>query len=421
MMRFLQSQITLVKGLDPMPPDGVQEENLENWKNAFEILQQTIDIGEAIIMRHQRRFNLRTFYTVQEAKEGIKMICADLIKFYEEWGKYIEKLKDVEIKATVPDDVLQRDVKDMEQKLDFILNTHECKFPETVQQEWEQQEWEDVRAQHQTRLQQLPIIDECDINWVKQIAENLWHAKYLRTIPVIAERVVSGDKFSKNEAFAKLYTKMAIVNPLQPPFVARYYGLSRNGLVLLEQCEKSLADWRRTHETINLEFKLNVLFKAAQGLEFVHKSGLIHRDISSHSFLIFEDCTVKISNFGCAIAVTDVRKVTIRHLFPWPWTAPEISMEKPHSQASDVFSFGVIMYEVVSQATPYGANTSDADILEKKKRGDQPCNNLNGCPEELTVLMKSCISPVPVARPAMTTVVDTLDWILKNIDFKSSN
>jgi len=124
---------------------------------------------------------------------------------------------------------------------------------------------------------------------------------------------------------------------------------------------------------------------------------------------------VKISNFGCAIAVTDVSNVTVRNLSRWPWTAPEISVNEPHSQASDVFSFGVIMYEVISEATPYGAGTSDENILKKKNRGDPPCDNLKGCPEVLTVLMKSCISNVPVARPSMTTVAETLDWILKNV------
>ena len=419
MMKFLQDQIVLVKGLDSMPPDGVKEEHFENWQNASETLQQTIDVGEAIIRRHQCRFNLQTFYAVQEAKKGIEMICSDIIKFVEEWGKCIEKLKDVEIKAEVPDDVLQGDVKDMEQKLGFILNTQECKFPETVRQEWERQEWEGVKAEHKARLRQLHIIDEGDIKWVRRIGDNLWHAEYMR-MTVIAERVVSGDQFSKNEAFAKLYTKMAIVNPLQPPFVARYYGVSRKGLILLEQCEKTLAEWRGTKETSNLEAKLNVLFKAAQGLEFVHKAGLIHRDISSHSFLILKDGTVKISNFGCAIAVADVSNVTVRNLSRWPWTAPEISVNEPHSQASDVFSFGVIMYEVISDVTPYGAGTSDANILKKKNRGDPPCDNLNGCPEVLTVLMKSCISPVPVARPSMTTVAETLDWILKDGHLKSS-
>ncbi|CAD7701037.1 unnamed protein product [Ostreobium quekettii] len=89
--------------------------------------------------------------------------------------------------------------------------------------------------------------------------------------------------------------------------------------------------------------------------------------------------------------------------------APEVHDEVRHSEAADVFSFGVLMYEIVSQASPYGGKgTPRAAICHMKREGQPPCRLPKDCPSWLQILMERCCLVNPRHRPTMGNVGEIL-------------
>ncbi|CAD7696249.1 unnamed protein product [Ostreobium quekettii] len=98
------------------------------------------------------------------------------------------------------------------------------------------------------------------------------------------------------------------------------------------------------------------------------------------------------------------------------WKAPELYEDENPSLESDVFSFGLIMYALVTRLVPYGFGTSELAVMRKKLRGEPPCFVGRGdCPEDMRDLMERCVAVDPGDRPTMSVVAECVsqmprDW-----------
>lgn len=94
------------------------------------------------------------------------------------------------------------------------------------------------------------------------------------------------------------------------------------------------------------------------------------------------------------------------------WMAPELCTGRKPSLHSDVFSFGLIMYAVVTGLVPYGLEMSEIKIMMKKLSGEPPCTvTHHHCPRELCELMSRCVAISPGDRPTMSDVAECLSML----------
>ncbi len=120
----------------------------------------------------------------------------------------------------------------------------------------------------------------------------------------------------------------------------------------------------KTAESLSSTFsalKCDLLHQIACGLQAVSKQNIIHRDIAARNCLIHEDgerLLVKVSDFGMAVVIDkefgEIRMKKGQGNVPFRWMSPEASYERRYSEKSDVWSFGVLCWEVYSFGlTPY--------------------------------------------------------------------
>eukprot|EP00977_Amphora_coffeiformis_P008723 scaffold1982_cov93-Amphora_coffeaeformis.AAC.45 len=161
---------------------------------------------------------------------------------------------------------------------------------------------------------------------------------------------------------------------------------------------------------IDGEIALPILRDISQGMRFLHSANpqVFHGDLKAQNILVDGRFRAKVADFGLS------QKKSIGGTGTPYWMAPELlRKESANTSASDVFSFGVILYEVYSRRDPYpGENASDVlrDIMDKTicKRVKAPDN----MPAQIKLLMDDCMQEDPEKRPSF----EEIDLRLKRVD-----
>uniref|UniRef100_A0A8D2MMN3 Tyrosine-protein kinase n=1 Tax=Zonotrichia albicollis TaxID=44394 RepID=A0A8D2MMN3_ZONAL len=153
---------------------------------------------------------------------------------------------------------------------------------------------------------------------------------------------------------------------------------------------------------------------AAAGMEYLESKHCIHRDLAARNCLVTERNTLKISDFGMSREEEDGIYAATGGMkqIPVKWTAPEALNYGRYSSESDVWSFGILLWEAFSLgAVPYAnlSNQQTREAVEHGLRLDPP----EQCPEEVYQLMQRCWEYDPHKRPNFCTIHQDLVAIRK--------
>ncbi|XP_074957014.1 tyrosine-protein kinase Fes/Fps isoform X8 [Phalacrocorax aristotelis] len=153
---------------------------------------------------------------------------------------------------------------------------------------------------------------------------------------------------------------------------------------------------------------------AAAGMEYLESKHCIHRDLAARNCLVTEKNTLKISDFGMSRQEEDGVYASTAGMkqIPVKWTAPEALNYGRYSSESDVWSFGILLWEAFSLgAVPYTnlSNQQTREAVEQGVRLDPP----EQCPEEVYRLMQRCWEYDPRKRPSFSTIHQDLIAIRK--------
>jgi serine/threonine protein kinase len=106
------------------------------------------------------------------------------------------------------------------------------------------------------------------------------------------------------------------------------------------------------HHPIPLEKIISIALDVARGLEYIHSQGVVHRDIKPENILFDENFVVKIADFGIACEETFC-DLLVEDEGTYRWMAPEMVKREAYNRKVDVYSFGLLLWEMVTGRIPY--------------------------------------------------------------------
>uniref|UniRef100_A0AAZ3Q9C6 Fibroblast growth factor receptor n=1 Tax=Oncorhynchus tshawytscha TaxID=74940 RepID=A0AAZ3Q9C6_ONCTS len=166
-------------------------------------------------------------------------------------------------------------------------------------------------------------------------------------------------------------------------------------------------------ENMSIKDLVSCAYQVARGMEYLSSKKCIHRDLAARNVLVTEDNVMKIADFGLArdIHHIDYYKKTTNGRLPVKWMAPEALFDRIYTHQSDVWSFGVLLWEIFTLGgSPYpGVPVEELfKLLKEGHRMDKPST----CTHELYMMMRDCWHAVPSHRPTFKQLVEDLDRTL---------
>ncbi|KAM9086077.1 ephrin type-A receptor 5 isoform 8-T8 [Megaptera novaeangliae] len=154
----------------------------------------------------------------------------------------------------------------------------------------------------------------------------------------------------------------------------------------------------------------------AAGMKYLSDMGYVHRDLAARNILINSNLVCKVSDFGLSRILEDdpeAAYTTRGGKIPIRWTAPEAIAFRKFTSASDVWSYGIVMWEVVSYGErPYWEMTNQ-DVIKAVEEGYRLPSPMD-CPAALYQLMLDCWQKDRNSRPKFDEIVNMLDKLIRN-------
>jgi len=201
---------------------------------------------------------------------------------------------------------------------------------------------------------------------------------------------------------------------VHPRVVRTYdYGLSTRGehFVVMEYVDgNSLRFVREARSVPKLADKLEILAQAAEGLAACHAAGVIHHDINPGNFLVDRGGNVKLIDFGLAVPDTPAFRRPGNRTGTLNYMAPELVRREPIDVRIDVFAFGALAFEFLTDRLPYDSTTSMASMLARINHEPlDPAKANPNLPPELHDLLRRLIARRREDRqPSMEGVAEAL-------------
>lgn len=176
--------------------------------------------------------------------------------------------------------------------------------------------------------------------------------------------------------------------------------------------------WAKTINNPELEFTIAYLvayaYQICRGMEFLASRKCVHRDLAARNVLVGEDYVIKVADFGLArdIYKSDVYVKSGGGVLPIKWMALESLFQKEYSEKSDVWSFGICLWEIFTLGgSPYpGIPTEELlDFLTEGYRMPKPEN----CPLEIYEIMTDCWQVEPQRRPTFAELSERIGKIIE--------
>ncbi|KAM4654024.1 RAF proto-oncogene serine/threonine-protein kinase isoform 8-T13 [Amazona ochrocephala] len=225
------------------------------------------------------------------------------------------------------------------------------------------------------------------------------------------------------EQFQAFRNEVAVLRKTRHVNILLFMGyMTKDNLAIVTQwCEgSSLYKHLHVQETKFQMFQLiDIARQTAQGMDYLHAKNIIHRDMKSNNIFLHEGLTVKIGDFGLATVKSrwsgsqQVEQPTGSIL----WMAPEVIRmqdSNPFSFQSDVYSYGIVLYELMTGELPYSHINNRDQIIFMVGRGyaSPDLSKLyKNCPKAMKRLVADCLKKVREERPLFPQILSSIELL----------
>ncbi|KAI7690391.1 Tyrosine-protein kinase Src42A [Sarcoptes scabiei] len=257
-------------------------------------------------------------------------------------------------------------------------------------------------------------IDRSSLKFVRKLGQGqfgeVWEGLWNNTTPVAIKTLKPGTMDPKD-----FLTEAQIMKKLRHVKLVQLYAVCtmEEPIYIITELMKnsSLLDFLQGKgRNLKLPQLIDMAAQIAAGMAYLESQNYIHRDLAARNILVGENNIVKIADFGLARLIKeDEYEARVGARFPIKWTAPEAANYSKFSIKSDVWSFGILLTELVTYGRiPYPGMTNAEVLLQVEHGYRMPCPQ--GCPPTLYDIMLECWNKDPLKRPTF----ETLQWKLED-------
>ncbi|KAJ3676826.1 hypothetical protein LUZ60_002550 [Juncus effusus] len=184
-------------------------------------------------------------------------------------------------------------------------------------------------------------------------------------------------------------------------------------IVMEHPKHNSIRDFVRKNKRkkkIPLKIAVRLALDVAKGMAYLHNLGFIHADLRSTNLIIMPDKSVKIVGFEILQIELKPEKMTAENT-TYRWMAPEMIQHRSYNQKADVYSFGIVLWELVTGKLPFENMTAVQAAYVIVNNGTRPIVP-HDCPYMLREIMTRCWDSDPDSRPEFTEVIRMLECTL---------
>ncbi|XP_064423951.1 ephrin type-A receptor 8 isoform X1 [Latimeria chalumnae] len=241
-----------------------------------------------------------------------------------------------------------------------------------------------------------------------------------RELPVALKTLKSGYTERQRRDFL---SEASIMAQFDHPNIIRLEGVvtrSKPVMIITEYMENgSLDSFLRRHDgQFTIIQLVGMLRGIAAGMKYLSDLGYIHRDLAARNILVNSNLVCKVSDFGLSRILEDdpdAAYTTTGGKIPIRWTAPEAIAFRKFSTASDVWSYGVVMWEVLAYGERPYWNMTNRDVINSVEEGYRLPAPMS-CPSTLHQLMLDCWQKDRNERPKFSQIVSILDKLIRTPD-----
>ncbi len=231
----------------------------------------------------------------------------------------------------------------------------------------------------------------------------------------VALKVVRADKDDELAAFERFRREVALARKVTSPNVLRVYDLDdHEGLRFLsmEFVEGSDLAAVMRNGRLPIERALAIFRQICAGLAAAHEQGVVHRDLKPQNVLVDREDHVKVADFGLARSVGDSGMTATGAVLGSPaYMAPEQVKGEPTDERSDIYSLGIILYQLISGETPFRGGTPHAVMEMRLHKAPKPLHEVEPTtPRAVDAVAAKCLAVNPAARYA------TIKQLLADLD-----
>lgn len=271
-------------------------------------------------------------------------------------------------------------------------------------------------------------VDDLDIPWNDLVLKEKIGAGSFGTVhhadwhgSDVAVKILMEQEFHA-ERFKEFLREVAIMKRLRHPNIVLFMGAVTQppNLSIVTEYLSRGSLYRLLHkpgvrEMLDERRRLNMAYDVAKGMNYLHRRNppIVHRDLKSPNLLVDKKYTVKVCDFGLSRLKANTFLSSKSAAGTPEWMAPEVLRDEPSNEKSDIYSFGVILWELATLQQPWG-NLNPAQVVAavgfKGKRLEIP-RNVN---PHVASIIEACWANEPWKRPSFSTIMELLRPLIKS-------
>ncbi|KAI4343758.1 hypothetical protein L6164_011067 [Bauhinia variegata] len=217
-------------------------------------------------------------------------------------------------------------------------------------------------------------------------------------------------------------SEVALLFPLRHPNIIAFVAACKKTPVFCIITEYlaggSLRKYLQHQEPHSVPHKLvlKLALDIARGMQFLHSQGILHRDLKSENLLLGEDMCVKVADFGISCLESQCSSDSAKGFTgTYRWMAPEMIKEKHHTKKVDIYSFAIVLWELLTAQTPFDNMTPEQAAFAATHKNARPPLPPE-CPWAFSHLINRCWSSNPDKRPHFDEIVFILESYSESLE-----